>query len=54
MGSANETEYHILLAHDLGFLQDEEYQQLTDQIVEIKKMIVTVMKTLSASRKASS
>jgi len=37
MGSASELEYHPLLAHDLGFLRDREYEQLRSQAVEVKR-----------------
>ena len=39
MGSANELEYHLLLAHDLGYLNEPEHKYLTDQTVEVKKML---------------
>ena len=48
MGSASETEYHILLAHDLDLLNAEIYQDLTDQVQEIKKMLASLIKKLTA------
>ena len=39
MGSASELEYHFLLSRDLGYLGPEAYQQLSLQVVEIKKML---------------
>jgi four helix bundle protein len=38
-GSASETEYHLLLARDLGYLPEATYFQLTSQINEVKKML---------------
>jgi four helix bundle protein len=38
-GSASELQYHLILAHDLGYLQDAEYELLTGQTVEVKKML---------------
>src|SRR5574341_899201 len=37
MGSASELEYQILLAHDLGYVKDADYTQLTDDIIEVKR-----------------
>ncbi|KAA1257749.1 hypothetical protein LF1_02390 [Rubripirellula obstinata] len=39
MGSASEAEYQILLAHDLGYIDDQNYRQLDDQVSEVKKML---------------
>jgi four helix bundle protein len=50
MGSASETEYHLLLARDLGFLSDEEHQSLNSKVVETKRMLATLLKTLRADR----
>jgi four helix bundle protein len=38
-GSASELEYHLLLSRDLGYLGPEVYQQLSDDVVETKKML---------------
>ena len=46
MGSAAEVEYHLLLAHDLGMLNDEEYRDLTESVIEIEKMLTSLMKKL--------
>src|SRR5208283_2794684 len=37
MGSASETEYHLLLAHDLHYLGDDPFRQLTADVVEVKR-----------------
>jgi four helix bundle protein len=34
MGSASELEYHLLLAHDLGYLNDLEYEELIQELIE--------------------
>lgn len=39
MGSAAEAEYQLLLAHDLGYLSEETYHTLNNDIVEICKML---------------
>ncbi len=46
MGSAFETEYELLLSHDLGFLAKEEYSQLDSATQETKRMILALYKTL--------
>lgn len=38
LGSAAELEYHLLLSRDLSYLAHEEYESLTAQTVEVKKM----------------
>lgn len=38
-GSLAETKYHLLLARDLGYLEDKEYLSLQDNAIEISKMI---------------
>ncbi|MGO8791828.1 MAG: four helix bundle protein [Terriglobia bacterium] len=43
MGSASELEYHVLLAHDLHYLGDEIFHQLTADIVEVKRMLATLI-----------
>src|SRR5687767_2081537 len=39
MGSASELEYHLLLAHDLGFLKPPVYQELERAVIEVKCML---------------
>jgi four helix bundle protein len=46
MGLASETEYHLLLVHDLGFLSDERYEELNETIQEIKRMLVSLITKL--------
>lgn len=41
MGSASELEYHLLLAHDLGLLGDEDYKRLESHTVELKRMLTS-------------
>jgi four helix bundle protein len=50
MGSASETEYQLLLSHDLGFLNKEQYDKLTIDITEVKRMLASLLKTLRAER----
>lgn len=48
MGSASESEYHVLLSHDLGLLSQEDFQQLTNQLQEVKKMLASLIRKLTA------
>ena len=41
MGSASETEYQLLLSHDLGFLNKAQYDQLNTDVTEIKGMLAS-------------
>lgn len=46
MGSASELEYHLLLAKDLQYLNGDEYQELVNRVIEIKKMLGPFIKKL--------
>jgi four helix bundle protein len=43
MGSASELEYQLLLAHDLEYFRNPAYERLTAQVVEVKKMLSSMM-----------
>jgi four helix bundle protein len=43
MGSASELDYHLLLAHDLDYLAADAYQQYSNDIVELKKMLASLI-----------
>ncbi len=43
MGSASELEYQFLLAHDLEYLNDPLYERLIVQVVEVQKMLSSLM-----------
>jgi four helix bundle protein len=49
-GSASELEYHLLLAHDLKLIQPNDYQSLTQQTSEIKRMLTGFVQKLIAER----
>jgi len=46
MGSASELEYQIQLACDLKYLAKTDYEQLAEQVSEVKKMLTGLIKTL--------
>jgi len=50
MGSASELEYHILLSHDLSFLDAEKFRALTAQVQEIKRMLASLIRRVDAER----
>jgi four helix bundle protein len=45
-GSASELEYHLLLAHDLGFIEESAYTELDVSVNEIKKMLAGFVKAV--------
>ncbi len=48
MGSASELEYQLLLAHDLDYLRNPEYERLAEQAVEVKRMLSSLMQKVKA------
>jgi len=46
-GSVSEVEYHILLAFDLGYIDDTAYSVANDLVTEIKKMLTAFIQKLS-------
>ncbi len=48
MGSASELENHILLAHDLEILKTLDYQRLSAEAVEVKRMLASLLQKLRA------
>lgn len=50
MGSASETEYLILLAHDLKYLNADQCAELTDTIVSVKKMLTGFLRHIKTNK----
>jgi four helix bundle protein len=48
MGSASELEYHLLLASDLNLLDRPKYQQLELLVVEVKRMLASLIQKIKA------
>ncbi len=48
MGSASELEYRLLLARDLGYIPDAGYLQLEPSVIEVKRMLASLIKKLKA------
>ena len=47
-GSAAELEYQLLLARDLKLILPEDYERLSQQTVEIKRMLTVLVQKLTA------
>ena len=52
MGSASELEYHFLLARDLGFIDEESHRLLNNSVVEIKRMLASLVCKVDTDRQA--
>ncbi|MGB9205292.1 MAG: four helix bundle protein [Terriglobales bacterium] len=42
-GSASETEYHLLLAKDLGFLQEGDFRAAEQSVVAVQRMLTALV-----------
>ncbi len=52
MGSASELEYHVLLARNLGYLAAADYDRLSAAIIEIKRMLASLITKIKNDRQA--
>ncbi len=48
MGSASELEYLLLLTRDLNLLNSSNYTELTNEVIEVKRMLASFIKKLRA------
>jgi four helix bundle protein len=48
MGSASELEYQLLLARDLKLLSIDEHQSLSAGVIEVKRMLTSLVRKLKA------
>jgi four helix bundle protein len=46
MGSASELDYHLLLSRDLGFLEDDSYERFSKALIEVRKMLTSLLATV--------
>ena len=46
IGSASESEYLIMLSHELGYLNKEDFKDLSERVCEVKRMISSLIKNL--------
>ena len=49
LGSASEVDYHFLLAHDLGLLTDADFERLSADVAEVKRMLASLAQKARAS-----
>jgi four helix bundle protein len=49
-GSASELEYHFLLARDLNLLDETNYHQLNSSVVEVKRMLASLVRKVESER----
>jgi four helix bundle protein len=52
-GSASETEYHLILAGDLGLLREPEFNGLNDKVQEVQRMLAALYASVSESNTKS-
>jgi len=50
-GSASEIEYHVLLAHDLHLLRDEEFRHFSYQADELQRMLTALIQRFQPVKK---
>lgn len=48
LGSANESEYFLILAKDLGYIKDADFSELSVKINEIKAMLIALISKVRA------
>jgi len=48
-GSASETEYQLLLAKDLGYMEPDNYNRLNQQVNDVKRMLNSFIQKLTAN-----
>ena len=47
LGSANELDYHLLLARDLGYLSEEAYAPLSADVLRLRRMLAKFIQKLT-------
>ncbi len=55
LGSASELEYQLILARDLSYLKEHDYESLSDELVEVGRMLnVLIQRVRPADGKTAS
>jgi len=49
-GSANELEYHLLPAKDLGYLSLPDYDSIRKELLDLKRMLVALTRKVGSER----
>jgi four helix bundle protein len=52
LGSASETQYHLLVAKDTGLLKPEAYDNLSLRVVEVRRMLSGLIKRVRSREPA--
>ena len=52
LNSATELEYHILTARDLGACSERHYETMTEAVIEVRKMLYGLIRSLSKGDKS--
>jgi four helix bundle protein len=52
-GSASETEYHLLLAKDLGLLSESDFRKAEQKVLEVQRMLTALVQKVQPVRRAS-
>ncbi len=50
LGSASGLEYELLLARDLGYLNEDHYTELSAQVIDVKRMLTGFIQYLYSNR----
>ena len=50
-GSVNELEYHFLLARDLDYMSQRDYELAQKELVDLKRMLVALTRKVGSERK---
>jgi four helix bundle protein len=50
LGSANELQYQILLAHDIGYIDTPPFEQLSAATLEVRGMLTNLIRSLQNRR----
>jgi len=46
LGSASELDYHLLLSHDLGFINGGDFTRTANQLSEVRKMLTSFLSSV--------
>ena len=49
-GSASELDYHLLLAKDLNYLAETDYQRVGRQLLEFRRMLTALVRKVGSDR----
>ena len=47
MGSASELEYQLILSRDLNYLDNDHYEKLEKQLIQVKKMLAGFIRSIN-------